>query len=70
MDKIGRYTVERQLACGDMARVFACRTGESRCALMLFDPQENVIAALMARFDHPNIVPVRDMEPTDAERPY
>ena len=24
----------------------------------------------MARFDHPNIVPVRDMGPTDAERPY
>ncbi|MDD9906153.1 MAG: serine/threonine-protein kinase [Rhodospirillaceae bacterium] len=92
MDKIGRYTVERQLAHGDMARVFACRAGESRCALKLFDPQKNVIAALpaparrgalprlrqrfrdeaalMARFDHPNIAPVRDIGPADAERPY
>ena len=92
MDRIGRYAVERQLARGDVASVFACRTSENAYAVKLFAPLKNAVAALppaapepslarlrqrfrdesalMARFDHPHIVPVLDTGSLGPETPY
>lgn len=51
MDRIGRYSVTRQLARGDTADIYACRDGDRPVAVKLFRPKDAALAAI--RPQHP-----------------
>lgn len=92
MKQIGRYTVVRQLAAGDQAKVYACVADEAEVAVKVFRPQEALLArfsaegvgsvldrlrerfqdeaALMARFEHPNIAPILEVGTFAPDTPF